>query len=82
MSIDVKHLAHIKTMICGGIKLETKNDILENHSISDQLNATGDELTAIKASIASKIAAGQAKRDSVNACTTFEELDAIVPRAD
>lgn len=82
MAIDPKHLDHVKSMICEGIKLETKNNILESHSISDQLNATGDELTAIRASIAEKIAAGQAKKDAVNACTTFEELDVIVPRAD
>jgi len=69
-------------MICEGIRLETKNDILENHSISDQLNATGAALTAIKSSIATKVSAGQAKQAAVNACTTFEELDAVVPRSD
>jgi hypothetical protein len=80
MSIDEKHLAHVQEMICGGIKKETQEAILTAHSISDQLNATGTALTAMRSEIKALVDAGKAKQAAVNACTTFAELEEVVPR--
>jgi len=82
MAIDVKHLAHIQYQICNGIKAETRDAILAKYSISDQLNATGSTLTSIKSDIATMVQEGKDKQAAVNAATTFDELNAVVPHKD
>jgi hypothetical protein len=82
MAIDKKHLSHVKAMICQGIKNETKDAIEAEYSITDQLNATGSALTAIKSEIKAMVDAGKAKQAAVNACNTFAELNAVVPDRD
>jgi hypothetical protein len=78
--IDIKHLENVKGMILAGMKSELKIDILDKHSITDQLNADGEDAVNIKADIASILAAGHKKQESVKACLTFEDLELIVPR--
>lgn len=80
--ISIEHLDHVKNMIFVGIKNEMRDEILSQYSISDQLNATGEEADTMKAAIAAILDAGHAKQDAVMACTTFEELNAIVPRVE
>lgn len=80
MEIDIQHLEHVKSMIKEGIKDELRKTILSKYSISDQLNATGAEADAMKADIASILAAGHAKQQAVSDSKTFEELELVVPR--
>lgn len=78
--IDIVHLDHIKEQILDGIKMETRKTILDTHSISDQLNAVGDEQTQIRSTIAGILGASKAKAAQVSAAKTFEELEQVVPR--
>lgn len=78
--IDIKHLEHVKGMIFNGIKAEMKKEITDKYSISDQLNATGEEETTMRAEIQSILDAGHAKQQGVMDSTTFEELELVVPR--
>ena len=80
--IDIKHLGNVQNMIVEGVKAETKEAILAKYSISDQLNATGAAATSMKTAIAAIISAGKDKQAAVLACTTFEELEAVVPSAE
>lgn len=80
--ISIEHLENVKKMIFDGIKQEIRDEILSQYSISDQLNATGAEADTMKAAIADILNSGHAKQASVMACTTFEELNAIVPRVE
>ncbi|WP_395160449.1 hypothetical protein [Ilumatobacter sp.] len=82
MNLDIKHLEHVKEDILLGIKSETRDSILSKYSISDQLNATGQTATAMRTEIGKLITHGKNKSDLVAACTTFEELEAVIPRKD
>jgi|TARA_R110000823_G_C15746023_1_gene481370 hypothetical protein len=79
---DIEHFDRIKSQIVSGIRKEMREEILESYSISDQLNATGSDATAMKAAISTILATGQAKQAAVAATTDFEELNEVVPMAD
>ena len=79
---EIEHLEHIKAQIVSGIRKEIREEILESYSISDQLNATGSDATAMKAAISTILATGHAKQAAVAATTDFEELNEVVPMAD
>ena len=81
MAIDEKHLNHVKEMICNDIKRETKEEILTAYSWTDQINATGSEKDTIQAAINTMITEGATLRANVQACTTFDELRAVIPEA-
>jgi hypothetical protein len=76
---DETHLPHIQSQIVDGVKRDTCDEILAAYSISDQLNATGTEKTAMQTAIGEMISEGKAKQDAVLAATTFAELNEIVP---
>ena len=75
----IEHLSYIQFHIVGGIKGETRDAILAEYSISDQLNSKGAAKTAMQTAIGALIAAGAAKQAAVLAATTFEELNLVVP---
>lgn len=75
------YLEHIKKQIVFGMKKETAKEILEKYSITDQLNASGAEAKAMKTDIKKIVDAGRDKRAAISACTSFEELNKIVPQA-
>ena len=75
----IEHLAHIQEQIVSGIKGETREAILAEYSISDQLNSKGAAKTAMQTAIGVLITAGAAKQAAVLAATTFEELNLVVP---
>tara|TARA_R110002124_G_scaffold62145_2_gene170084 strand:- start:402 stop:656 length:255 start_codon:yes stop_codon:yes gene_type:complete len=75
----IEHLGHIQDDIVSGIKGETRDAILAEYSISDQLNAKGTAKTTMQTAIGVLIAAGATKQAAVLAATTFEELNLVVP---
>ena len=75
----IEHLGHIQDDIVSGIKAETRDAILAEYSISDQLNAKGTAKTTMQTAIGVLIAAGATKQAAVLAATTFEELNLVVP---
>jgi len=77
----IEHLPHIQQDIVNGIKRDTGIAILAEYSWSDQMNAAGDAKAAIQSAINDMIAEGAAKQAAVLACTTFEELNEVVPMA-
>lgn len=79
MPIDIEHLPHIQGMIVKGIRAETGEAIIAKYTITDQLNATGEEAEAMRADILQMRTEGHEKQAAVLATTTFEELNEIVP---
>lgn len=75
----IEHLGYVQSDIVRGIKAETKRAILDEYSISDQLNSKGAAKTAMQTAIGVLITAGAAKQAAVLAATTFEELNLVVP---
>ena len=79
-NIDIKHLDHIKENIVDGIKIEIRQNILAEYSISDQLNASGAAATKMKAAIKEILDEGHLKIGKVASAKTFKQLEAVVPR--
>ena len=78
----IEHLGHIQDDIVSGIKGETRDAILAEYSISDQLNAKGTAKTTMQTAIGVLITAGATKQAAVLAATTFEELNLVVPMSE
>ena len=75
----IEHLGYVQGDIVRGIKGETRDAILAEYSISDQLNSKGAAKTTMQTAIGVLIAAGATKQAAVLAATTFEELNLVVP---